>query len=91
MKMFTKTKIALVAAIIVGAASASLAEGKRDQGHGRAEGSGYQVQTWPEIQRRHLATGVYGSNAFDLGSSQRSHGGLGTGYGEQCAGAPVGC
>jgi hypothetical protein len=44
--MFSKTKMALAAAIIVGAASTALASGDTDR-----ESGGFQVQTWQDIQQ----------------------------------------
>jgi hypothetical protein len=48
--MFTKTKIAFAAAIILGAASAALAGSDNDDGAGHDRGEG-RTQTWQDIQR----------------------------------------
>jgi hypothetical protein len=44
--MMSKTKIVLVAAMMLGAASAARASGDTD-----SESGGFQVQTWQEIQQ----------------------------------------
>jgi hypothetical protein len=48
--MFTKSKIALAAALILGTASVALAGSDNDDGAGHDRGEG-RVQSWQEIQR----------------------------------------
>ena len=48
--MFTKSKIAFAAALILGTASVALAGSDNDDGAGHDRGEG-RVQSWQEIQR----------------------------------------
>ena len=65
--MFTKTKLALAAAMIFGVASAALAESGEETG-------GYQVQSWQEIQHMNQATGTFGGNAYGSALSSEKRG-----------------
>jgi hypothetical protein len=58
--MFTKTKIALAAALVVGAASAALASDHEDQ----RWDSYKEMVRLEQIQRAHPTTGVFGGNAY---------------------------
>jgi hypothetical protein len=49
-EMFTKSKIAFVAALILGTASAALAGSDNDDGAGHDRGEG-RVQSWQDIQQ----------------------------------------
>jgi hypothetical protein len=57
--MFTKTKVALSIAIVLGAASAALANEPVD-----ADGGGFRVQNWQAILQADRATDAYHAYGF---------------------------
>jgi hypothetical protein len=67
--MLTKTKIALATALILGTASAALANDQTD------ERGGYQVQTWQQIgqDQRKLHSGNAGSAFGYVVSPKHTH------------------
>jgi hypothetical protein len=65
--MATKTKIALAAAIVLGAASAALASE-------REEGGGGPVQTWQDVQRDQQAIQRQIQNQYHLGNGGNAYG-----------------
>jgi hypothetical protein len=67
--MLTKTKIALATALILGTASAALANDQTD------ERGGYQVQTWQQIgqDQRQYHTGNAGSAFGYVVSPKHTH------------------
>jgi hypothetical protein len=67
--MLTKTKIALATALVLGTASAALANDQTD------ERGGYQVQTWQQIgqDKRQYHTGNAGSAFGYVVSPKHTH------------------
>jgi hypothetical protein len=67
--MFSKTKMALAAAIIVGAASTALASGDSDR-----ECCGFQVQTWQDIEQARLNIQREIRSAYHLDNAGNAYG-----------------
>jgi hypothetical protein len=70
--MFNKTKIALATAVVLGAASAALAESDRENNEG-----GYQTQTWQSIAQARQDVQRQIQSQYNLGNGREAFGYVG--------------